>query len=461
MRKRLLAFALVFALMLTLAQGVSFASFNEGDEVRPGTTVNIAYQDNTLDYMTMNGTVKSMRYTYFYFKTKDGAREEHPVYCVAPDMKGAYELVRDDGTTGDAPNTAKYTTGEKVTRTDYVKVMESGYPHNNYTSFGLNSEEEGYYATKMALWMFILQLSPDSGKVGLNASHPDQAAAQRVYNAAVAIYKAAQEAMWAGINDPAVEIVAPTSANSWQIVGDYYEMTLTVKTNGYMGNNSAQSDEVQLSWDTSTGALPPDTVVLNSTTDITTTMKPLPANAKQEGIWHIQTITIRVPTEVIEAYKVNNPDATVMPMPTLKVLAKDMTGANFYIATYDGGRSQPYIIEADRKVDVANAFQTTVPIKRTLENDPHEMGLRIIKRETGTLIPLSGAVFEIYNPRGQLIQTLSTDSNGEIFLALGEAGLFTVKEISPSQYHVLPTHTSAQVQVDIDNTATVTFVNDP
>jgi uncharacterized surface anchored protein len=387
------------------------------------------------------------------------------VYCIAPDLKGAFELVRDNGTTGDAPDTAKYTTGEKVTRTDYVKVMEAGYPHNKYTAFGLNSEEEGYYATKMALWMYILQIAPDSGKVGLNTSYPDQAAAQRVYNAAIQIYKIAQGDMWQGVDEPTITIVAPTSAESWKLSADenWRENTITIKTNKYMGNNSAQSDEVQLSWDTSTGELPLNTIVLNGASDITTTLKPLAANAKTEGLWHIQSITIKVQSQLVQDY-FDNPDNSLMsvfPMPTLKVLAKDMAASNFYVASYAGGGGQPYIIETDRKIDVANTLQ--MPITKTTKrtDDPYEMGLRIVKLETGTLIPLPGAVFEIYNPRGQLIQTLSTDSNGEIFIALGEAGLYTVKEVSPPQYHVLPVQTSKQMQVDIDQTATVTFENDP
>ena len=465
MKKRIITGALAFMLVLTVCQGAVLASFADGDWVQTGQPVNIGYQSNMMNYLTLNGSVRGFRYTYFWFLTKDGVREEHPVYCMAPDMRGAFELVRDDGTTGDGPDTAKYITGDKITRADYITIMEVGYPHNTYSSLGVNSTEEGYYATKIALWMVILGITPGSGGVAVNSSHPDQAAALRVYNAAIYIYNTAQAYMWAGYAEPEVRIPAPTSANSWKLSADgqWYEMTTQVRSNKYIGTDGSQSGEVQLSWDESTGALPAGTVVLNGNDDITATMKPLPDNRKTEGTWRVQPITIRVPAQVVNAYFEDpaNREASVFPMPTLRATAVDMSAMNFYVASYSGNGGQPYLIEGDRKADVATAFQTVIPKNNITQVEEFDMGLRIVKLQAGTLIPLAGAVIEVYGPHGQLLGSYATDSNGEIDVPLGEAGIYTVKETIPPQYHILPTHTAQNVQVNVGEVSTVTVTNDP
>jgi uncharacterized surface anchored protein len=97
------------------------------------------------------------------------------------------------------------------------------------------------------------------------------------------------------------------------------------------------------------------------------------------------------------------------------------------------------------------------------EEETEPVYLRIIKLESGTLIPLAGAVFEIYDPSGALIYTLATDESGEINVTVTEEGVYTVKEVTAPQYHILPVHTSQTVSVSAGGEAevTVTFTNDP
>ena len=62
------------------------------------------------------------------------------------------------------------------------------------------------------------------------------------------------------------------------------------------------------------------------------------------------------------------------------------------------------------------------------EDEPDETGLRILKYETGTELPLSGARFEVIGPDGDSIGTFVTDGNGEIFIPLLKTGNYTVIE---------------------------------
>ena len=63
-------------------------------------------------------------------------------------------------------------------------------------------------------------------------------------------------------------------------------------------------------------------------------------------------------------------------------------------------------------------------------DDPEGTGLRILKYETGTELPLAGALFEVIGPEGDSIGTFATDGNGEIYIPLLHTGNYTVIELS-------------------------------
>jgi uncharacterized surface anchored protein len=87
--------------------------------------------------------------------------------------------------------------------------------------------------------------------------------------------------------------------------------------------------------------------------------------------------------------------------------------------------------------------------------------LKIVKLETGTLTPLEGAIFEILNPQGESIGSYATDSNGEINITVTQEGNYTATELTPPQFHVLPTHTSQNVTILNNEFRTLTFENAP
>ena len=88
-----------------------------------------------------------------YKNERTGAVEEHPVYCIDPMKGGAYEVVRDVGPNADGSRTATYIRGEKVGDYRYKKIMSSGYPYFGLVGLNLQTKEEAYYATKLALWL--------------------------------------------------------------------------------------------------------------------------------------------------------------------------------------------------------------------------------------------------------------------------------------------------------------------
>jgi hypothetical protein len=89
----------------------------------------------------------------------------------------------------DGSNTATYIRSDKVGDTRYMAILRAGYPHQQFTSLGLESKEEGYYATKLALWMYIRGNDPEIVVVAVATAFecPPSAARleQKVFNFAV------------------------------------------------------------------------------------------------------------------------------------------------------------------------------------------------------------------------------------------------------------------------------------
>ena len=95
------------------------------------------------------------------------------------------------------------------------------------------------------------------------------------------------------------------------------------------------------------------------------------------------------------------------------------------------------------------------------EDEPDETGLRILKYETGTELPLSGARFEVIGPDGDSIGSFVTDGNGEIFIPLLKTGNYTVIEREAPQHYLISKEPAQNVTVVYDEIAEVTYFNDP
>jgi hypothetical protein len=216
-------------------------------------------------------------------------------------------------------------------------------------SLGVQTDEEAYYATKIAIWMYLLGASPADVKINDGTTSPGgTTAAQRVYDAALAIYQRGTSDAGFGITNPTLT-VTPTQATPRKN-GSYYEQEITIESNKWVaGATPGQLGDISLQW---SGMVPAGTVIeLSDGTDITATMK---FQAKSIGIakWG-GTIIVKYPAEVIDEYtKPPQPGetGTTWIAPELKVSAT-LTANNIYLAhcTAAGDNSgyagQWYVIE--------------------------------------------------------------------------------------------------------------------
>ena len=191
MKKRLLALLLtvvmVFGMMATSASAASSLQDAMSE-------VNIYARNADLVWLTMNGSVKTHWYTYYNYTSASGKTTEIPAYCVDPRLYGVPAKVS-EGTA------IKYSASETITDPKIMGIISNGYPHMDLATLGVNSVEEAYYATKTALWIYLLGNWSVNG-LGVNPSltGADREAAQRVLQATKAIYQRGMN--WTKIPDP-------------------------------------------------------------------------------------------------------------------------------------------------------------------------------------------------------------------------------------------------------------------
>ena len=179
MKKRFLSLLLVLVMVLSLLPGVAQAASSEEEALGE---VNIFNGGTKLSYLAINGKVQSFLYTYFKYQSANGTVKEIPAYCVNPTVKGVPQTV--------APGESiKYLADQKASDPKITGIVANGYPTRGLGELKLENKEQAYYATKMALWCYILpgwninNLKVNSSLTGLELQR-----AQKILAAAKDIY---------------------------------------------------------------------------------------------------------------------------------------------------------------------------------------------------------------------------------------------------------------------------------
>ena len=180
MIRRLLSLFLAFVTILSLLPTAAFAASSEEDALGE---VDIYNGDYELGYLAINGAVKKQKYTYFLYESNDGSTKESPAYCVNPNQYGVPQTVGPG-------ESIKYLAEEKASDPKVVGIISNGYPHRSLGELGLENKYQAFYATKMALWYYLIpswDISNLKVAPGLSGSELD--IGNRILAAAKDIYK--------------------------------------------------------------------------------------------------------------------------------------------------------------------------------------------------------------------------------------------------------------------------------
>ena len=431
--KKLLSLFLVLVTVLGILPTAAFAA--DSAEAALG-EVNIYNGEYELGYLSINGAVKKQIYTYFLYEANDGTTKEAPAYCVNPTTPGVPQTV--------APGESiKYLAEEKASDPKVVGIISNGYPHRSLGELNLDNKYQAYYATKMALWCYLLpnwNIANLKVAPGLTGSELD--IGNRILAAAKDIYK--RGTTYNYMLTPRMTATAETSV-AYPVTIDgqaYKQQVFTVWSETWVYDYDvavAFSDP---------DSVPEGTKIVDMDNNEITAVTTEPTSDGYAG-----QFKVLYPAESV-AGKSGNVQ--------LSLSASVAQYAAMYAICQEKdqfGNLQNYICDLDNNVRLDLAAVSSYADSD--EPEPDETVLKIVKLEEGTEIPLEGAVFSVYDPEGRKVGSYSTGPEGTVTIPLTLEGHYTVTEEIPPRYHLLPEETTQHVDVEYNKVATVTFTNAP
>ena len=398
------------------------------------------YAKNTdLNWLTMNGTVRTQHYTYYrYTSVLDGSTSEIPAYCVDPNLYGVPALVPEG--TG-----IRYNCSETVSDPKVCGIVSNGYPHVEVQALGLKSVEEAYYATKTALWCYILRGSWSINKLGINPAltGADKDAAQRVLKATQDIYYRGM--LWNVMISPKLT-AQPDRASAYPVTinGErYYQQIFTVTTETWpVGQKAA----VTLAGSVPAGARIVDLQDRETATVALTTAGEIGFQGKIKVLYPAASVEGKTGSVQL------NLSATVVQY------------AIFYAVCAEKdryGNVQNYMLDTDPNIPIVGSAISNFSAAAAPEVSNEQTALRIVKVEEGTNAPLEGAIFKVTNPNGTVLGSFSSGPDGTVTIPVDIVGHYTVEEITPPKWHTLSAQPTQHVTVLHGKTAVVTYENAP
>lgn len=431
MKRRLLSLFLAFVTMLSLLPTAAFAASSEEEALGE---VNIYNGEYELGYLAINGAVKKQKYTYFLYESNDGSTKESPAYCLNPNQYGVPQTVGPG-------ESIKYLAEEKASDPKVVGIISNGYPHRSLGELGLENKYQAYYATKMALWCYLLpNWNIANLKVAPGLSGDEQDRGNRILAAAKDIYK--RGTTYNYMLSPRMTVTADKSTAYPVTIGgqEYKQQVFTVWSETWVYN-----------YDVSVAFSDPDSVP-EGTKIVDTNNKEITAvTTKPTSDGYAGTFKVLYPMDSIQSQSGNVQLSLSAPVAQYAAMYAVCQEKDKY------GDLQNYICDLDNKVHLDVAAVSTY--SDSGEPAPDETALKIVKLEEGTEIPLEGAVFSVYDPEGKKVGSYSTGPDGTVTIPLTLEGHYTVTEEIPPRYHLLPEETTQHV--DVEYNATLTFWNAP
>ena len=426
-----------FLLAVILALGLLPAGASAADSVEAALgEVNIYNGEYELAYLSINGTIRKQIYTYFLYEANDGTMRESPAYCVNPNTTGVPQTVGPG-------ESIKYLAEEKSSDPKVVGIISNGYPHRSLGELKLDNKYQAYYATKMALWCYLLpNWSINNLKVAPGLTGVELDRAQRILAAAKDIYQ--RGTTYNYMLDPRMTVTADKStAYPVTIDGqEYKQQVFTVWSETWVYDydvSVAFSDP---------GSVPQGTKIVDMDNSEITAVTTEPTNDGYAG-----QFKVLYPMESVEGRSGSVQLSLSAPVAQYAAMYAVCQEVDRY------GNLQNYICDLDNNVRLDVAAISSYA--DSSEEEPPDTGLRIIKLEAGTEDPLEGTIFSVTGPDGEPIGSFSSNSDGEIMLPLTLSGLYTVTEEIPSRYHLKPEEDTQQVMVRYGEIAELTFWNEP
>lgn len=432
MKKRFLSILLAMVMAFSILPTASLAAGSVEEALGE---IDIYNGGQELSYLMINGRVRTLIYTYYNYVNAKGEIKGIPAYCVNPNTTGVPQTV-------DVGESIEYLAEEKTSDPKVLGIVANGYPTRSLEELGLENKYQGYYATKMALWCYLLSnWDINNLKVNSALSGVELQRAQKMLAAAKDIY--ARGTAWNEVLSPEVTCT-PDRDTAYEVTIDGKQYKQQVFT--FWSKTWVCDYAVEVSF-TDPGSVPRGTRIVDmNNRDITT------ITTEGTGDGYAGKFKVLYPLESVEGE-------------TGSVQLSFRTDVYKYAVFYaicqekdEYGELQNYVVDTDPTTEMDLSTFSNYADQPVEEYDT---GLRIIKYETGTEIPISGARFEVVGPDGDSVGTFVTNGDGRIEIPLSKSGNYTVIEREAPQHYMISEEPAQNVTVVYDEVAEVTFFNDP
>lgn len=433
MKKRLISMLLLVVMVLGMLPATALAASSEEEALGE---VNIYNGEQKLSYLSINGRIRELIYTYFNHVDANGRTKEIPAYCVNPNTTGVPQTVGPG-------ESIKYIAKEKGNDPKVMGIIANGYPTRGLSELKLENKYHAYYATKMALWCYLLpNWNINNLKVNPNLTGKELQRAQAILAAAKDIY--VRGTAWSKVLSPRVTAAADRdTAYAVTVDGQQYkQQVFTVHSDTWVCNYAIRVSFSDL------GSVPAGTCIVDMNNKDITTITTSGTGDGYDG-----------------KFKVLYPAAAVAGK-TGSVQLSFSTNVYQYAVFYATcaevnkyGQLQNYMCDTDPTTTMKlSTYSNYSDGEKTEEPDT---GLKIIKLEKGTDTPLSGAIFEVVDPDGATVGTFATGSDGTVTIPLTLAGNYTVYERVAPLNHLLSDTPAQNIKVEYGKVAELTCWNEP
>ena len=433
MKKRLISMLLLVAMVLGMLPATALAASSEEEALGE---VNIYNGEQKLSYLSINGRIRELIYTYFNHVDANGRTKEIPAYCVNPNTTGVPQTVGPG-------ESIKYIAKEKGSDPKVMGIIANGYPTRGLSELKLENKYHAYYATKMALWCYLLpNWNINNLKVNPNLTGAELLRARAILAAAKDIY--VRGTAWSKVYSPRVTATADRdTAYAVTVDGQQYkQQVFTVHSDTWVCDYAirvAFSDPA---------SVPAGTRIVDMNNKDITTITTSGTGDGYDG-----------------KFKVLYPAAAVAGK-TGSVQLSFTTDVYKYAVFYavcaeqnKYGQLQNYMCDTDPTTTMK--LSTYSNYSDGEKPEVPDTGLKIIKLEKGTDTPLGGAVFEVVGPDGATVGTFATGSDGTVTIPLTLAGNYTVYERVAPLDHLLSDNPAQNIKVEYGKVAELTCWNEP
>lgn len=433
MKKRLISMLLLVVMVLGMLPATALAASSEEEALGE---VNIYNGEQKLSYLSINGRIRELIYTYFNHVDANGRTKEIPAYCVNPNTTGVPQTVGPG-------ESIKYIAKEKGNDPKVMGIIANGYPTRGLSELKLENKYHAYYATKMALWCYLLpNWNINNLKVNPNLTGKELQRAQAILAAAKDIY--VRGTAWSKVLSPRVTAAADRdTAYAVTVDGQQYkQQVFTVHSDTWVCDYAirvAFSDPA---------SVPAGTRIVDMNNKDITTITTSGTGDGYDG-----------------KFKVLYPAAAVAGK-TGSVQLSFSTNVYQYAVFYATcaevnkyGQLQNYMCDTDPTTTMK--LSTYSNYSDGEKPEVPDTGLKLIKLEKGTDTPLSGAVFEVVDPDGATVGTFATGSDGTVTIPLTLAGNYTVYERVAPLDHLLSDMPAQNIKVEYGKVAELTCWNEP